>query len=76
MEVQHETADHRQVVRRSEISAYGTARTFAGQLGHEDVVELLQETLDEESAADEKLTSLPEEEILPSAAGVEEVVGG
>ena len=65
-----------QRVEHYEISAYGSARAFAGQLGHEDVVELLQETLDEESAADEKLTSLSEEEILPAAAGVEEVVGG
>jgi ferritin-like metal-binding protein YciE len=65
-----------QRVEHYEISAYGSARTFAGQLGHEDVAELLQETLDEESAADEKLTSLSEEEILPTAAGVEEIVGG
>ncbi len=64
-----------QRVEHYEISAYGSARTFAGHLGHEDVVELLQETLDEESAADEKLTSLSEKEILPTAAGVEEVVG-
>jgi ferritin-like metal-binding protein YciE len=65
-----------QRVEHYEISAYGSARALAGQLGHEDVVELLQETLDEESAADEKLTSLSEEEILPAAAGVEEAVGG
>jgi len=65
-----------QRVEHYEISAYGSARTFAGQLGHEDVVELLQATLDEESAADEKLTSLSEEEILPTAAGVEGVVRG
>jgi ferritin-like metal-binding protein YciE len=65
-----------QRVEHYEISAYGSARAFAGRLGHEDVVELLQETLDEESAADEKLTSLSEEEILPMAAEVEEPVGG
>jgi len=64
-----------QRVEHYEISAYGSARTFALKLGHEDAVELLQATLDEESAADEKLTSLCEEEILPAAAGVEEVVG-
>jgi ferritin-like metal-binding protein YciE len=55
-----------QPVEHDEISAYGTARTFAEQLGHANAVELLQETLDEESAADEKLTSLSEEEILPA----------
>jgi ferritin-like metal-binding protein YciE len=65
-----------QRVEHYEISAYGTARALAGHLGHQDVVELLQETLDEESAADEKLTSLSEEQILPTAAEVEEVVGG
>ena len=41
-----------------------------------DVVELLQESLDEKSAADEKLSSLSEEKILPSAAAVEEIVSG
>jgi ferritin-like metal-binding protein YciE len=65
-----------QRVEHYEISAYGSARAFAGHLGHEDVVELLQETLGEESAADEKLSSISEEEILPTAAGVEEAVGG
>jgi ferritin-like metal-binding protein YciE len=65
-----------QRVEHYEISAYGSARALAEQLGHQDVVELLQETLDEESAADEKLTSLSEEEILPSAISVEEAVGG
>jgi ferritin-like metal-binding protein YciE len=65
-----------QRVEHYEISAYGSARALAGQLGHDEVVELLQETLDEESAADEKLTSLSEEEILPAAAEVEETVGG
>jgi ferritin-like metal-binding protein YciE len=65
-----------QRVEHYEISAYGSARAFAQQLGHEDAVELLQETLDEESAADEKLTALSEEEILQAAADVEETVGG
>jgi ferritin-like metal-binding protein YciE len=65
-----------QRVEHYEISAYCSARAFAGRLGHEDVVELLQETLEEESAADEKLTHLSEEEILPTAVEVEEAVGG
>jgi ferritin-like metal-binding protein YciE len=62
-----------QRVEHYEISAYGTARTLAEHLGHADVVELLQETLEEESAADEKLTSISEDEILPAAASAEEV---
>jgi ferritin-like metal-binding protein YciE len=47
-----------QRVEHYEMAAYGTARTFAEQLGHDDVVELLQQTLDEEKAADEKLTEI------------------
>jgi ferritin-like metal-binding protein YciE len=62
-----------QRVEHYEISAYGTARTFAAQLEHDDAVELLQETLVEESAADEKLTSISEDEVLPAASSVEEV---
>jgi ferritin-like metal-binding protein YciE len=41
-----------------EISGYGTARTLAEKLGKDDVVSLLQKTLDEEKAADGKLTEL------------------
>jgi ferritin-like metal-binding protein YciE len=65
-----------QRVEHYEISAYGSARALADQLGHQDVVELLEETLEEESAADEKLTSISEEELLPSAVAVEQGVGG
>ncbi len=60
-----------QRVEHYEISAYGTARVLAEQLGHEEIVTLLQETLDEESAADKKLTSVSEEEILPMAIEAE-----
>jgi ferritin-like metal-binding protein YciE len=60
-----------QRVEHYEISAYGSARAMAEQLGLEEVVELLQETLDEESAADEKLSSISESEILPSASAGE-----
>ena len=65
-----------QRVEHYEISAYGTARAFAQQLGHEDAAELLQETLDEESAADEKLNSISEDELLPIAAEAEQAVSG
>ena len=63
-----------QRVEHYEISAYGSARTLAEQLGRVDAVELLQATLDEESAADEKLTSISEEEVLPAAIAAEEAV--
>jgi ferritin-like metal-binding protein YciE len=49
-----------QRVEHYEIAAYGTARTLAKQLGHDDAAKLLSETLDEESAADEKLTKIAE----------------
>jgi len=47
-----------QRVEHYEIAAYGTARTFAQQLGDEEAARLLQQTLDEEYATDEKLTAL------------------
>lgn len=43
-----------------EISAYGTARTFASELDLNAVADLLQATLDEEGNADKKLTKLAE----------------
>ena len=49
-----------QRVEHYEIAAYGCARTFARQLGHDDIADLLQETLDEEGATDKKLTKLAE----------------
>jgi ferritin-like metal-binding protein YciE len=57
-----------QRVEHYEISAYGTARAMAEQLGRASVVKLLQKTLDEESAADEKLTAISEGGILQAAA--------
>ena len=47
-----------QRVEHYEIAAYGTARTLADELGHDDAETLLNETLDEESAADKKLTTI------------------
>jgi ferritin-like metal-binding protein YciE len=49
-----------QKIEHYEIAGYGTARTFAEILGQNEVAELLQATLDEESATDEKLTELAE----------------
>jgi ferritin-like metal-binding protein YciE len=56
-----------QRVEHYEISAYGTARTLAEHLGHDEAVELLLQTLEEESAADEKLSSISMEDVLPAA---------
>jgi ferritin-like metal-binding protein YciE len=47
-----------QRVEHYEIAGYGTARTYAELLGDDKGAELLQETLDEESATDEKLSAL------------------
>jgi ferritin-like metal-binding protein YciE len=47
-----------QRVEHYEIAGYGTARTLADQLGHDEIKRLMNETLDEESAADETLTKI------------------
>lgn len=52
-----------QRVEHYEMAGYGTARTFAQLLGLKDVAKLLQQTLDEEGAADKKLTKIAESEI-------------
>jgi ferritin-like metal-binding protein YciE len=52
-----------QRIEHYEIAGYGTARTFAGQLGHPEAASLLQNTLDEEGAADHKLTQIAEQSI-------------
>ena len=43
-----------------EMAAYGTLVAWARAMGHDDVADLLEQTLDEEKAADEKLTALAE----------------
>lgn len=47
-----------QHVEHYEIAGYGCARTWAQLLGHNNFVQLLQQTLDEEKATDEKLNAL------------------
>jgi ferritin-like metal-binding protein YciE len=47
-----------QKVEHYEIASYGTARTWAELLGQSKAVRLLQQTLDEEKATDEKLSKL------------------
>jgi ferritin-like metal-binding protein YciE len=46
-----------QRVEHYEIAAYGTVRAFAQKLGKGNVAQLLGKTLDEEAAADKKLTA-------------------
>jgi len=47
-----------QRVEHYEMAGYGTARTYAELLGDKEGAKLLQTTLDEEAATDEKLTDL------------------
>lgn len=61
-----------QRVEHYEISGYGSARTFAEVLGFEDAARMLQETLDEESEANEKLNELAQEINSLAAEGAEE----
>lgn len=56
-----------QRVEHYEISGYGTARVIAEQLGESKVVELLEQTLNEEKNADDTLSRVSIEQILPAA---------
>lgn len=50
-----------QRVEHYEMAAYGTVRTYAQQLGKNQVAQLLEQTLEEEKAADKKLTDISEQ---------------
>jgi len=56
-----------QRVEHYEMAGYGTARTLAKRLGLNDIAETLQKTLDEEGAADQKLTAIAEGNVNPTA---------
>jgi ferritin-like metal-binding protein YciE len=51
-----------------EMAAYGTLVAWARAMGHDEAADLLQENLDEEKAADEKLTAIAEGGINKKAA--------
>jgi ferritin-like metal-binding protein YciE len=55
-----------QKVEHYEIASYGTICAWAEQMGHHEALELFRENLEEEKAADEKLTQIAE-----SAANVQ-----
>ncbi len=57
-----------QTVEHYEIARYGTLCAWARELGMEDVEQLLQQTLEEEKATDEKLLMLAEEAVNQRAA--------
>ena len=56
-----------QRIEHVEMSAYGTARTYAEMLALDDAARLLQETLEEERATDEKLTRIAKGFVNPQS---------
>lgn len=52
-----------QKVEHYEIASYGTARTWAEHLGYTNAARMLQQTLEEESMANEKLTRIAESHV-------------
>jgi ferritin-like metal-binding protein YciE len=57
-----------QRVEHYEMAAYGTLVAWARDMGHNDAAELLEQTLQEEKATDEKLTTIAEGGINQEAA--------
>lgn len=56
-----------QAVEHYEIARYGTLKAWASELGHDDAVDLLDETLQEEIETDKILTDLAEDIINEAA---------
>ncbi len=65
-----------QHVEHYEMAGYGSARTWAKQLGYDMHVGVLQQTLDEEGEADKLLTRIAESTLNADAEVGEEVQGG
>ena len=57
-----------QAVEHYEITKYGTLIAWAKRLGRDDCAGVLQQTLDEEKATDQKLTAMAESKINQKAA--------
>ncbi len=57
-----------QKVEHYEIAGYGSAATWAGLLGRNDIKTLLGQTLQEEEQADKKLTELAQSGINQTSA--------
>jgi ferritin-like metal-binding protein YciE len=57
-----------QTVEHYEIARYGTLVSWANELGMSDAAGLLEETLEEEKAADQKLSGLAEGQVNQQAA--------
>jgi ferritin-like metal-binding protein YciE len=57
-----------QAVEHYEMTRYGTLIAWAKKLGRNDIAQLLEQTLNEEKAADKKLTSVAESQVNLRAA--------
>jgi ferritin-like metal-binding protein YciE len=57
-----------QAVEHYEITRYGTLIEWAKQLGRQDCASVLQQNLQEEKAADQKLTQIAESNVNRKAA--------
>ena len=64
-----------QKVEHYEIASYGTLREYANVLGHSEIVVLLDKTLEEEKAADLKLSQLAEQGINAMAVNGDSAEG-
>ncbi len=61
-----------QAVEHYEITRYGTLIAWANQLGQSEIAAILQQTLDEEYATDDKLTAMATSKANPKAEAVVE----
>ena len=57
-----------QIGEHYEIATYGTLRTYAQALGMDEAAQLLQQTLDEEKAQDDRLSELAQQVANPRAS--------
>jgi ferritin-like metal-binding protein YciE len=57
-----------QAVEHYEITRYGSLIAWAKRLGHADAARILEQTLNEEKAADKKLTTIAESKVNLKAA--------
>ena len=57
-----------QTVEHYEIARYGTLACWAAEIGNNEVAELLEQTLEEEKSADEKLSTIAEDAVNQRAA--------
>lgn len=61
-----------QAVEHYEITRYGTLIAWSNQLGRDQIASILQETLDEEYATDDKLTAMATSKVNAKAEAVTE----